>query len=238
VSGVQAHWPAVQTKRLAGGVGQPQELLPPQPLLIWPQALPSAGVGQAVAVQQVFGLLAVSQTWPPMHPQLIVLPQPLSNVPQASPPVAGPFGTLAQVYGTFVGLLHWHTPVVLLAVAEQTWPLLQPQSIVPPTPSSRFVPHFPAYGALEQLSGALQTPGPSVPATHLWSVHQHLLVPVQLHALELPQPVSTGLWVMLHSPPTPPLPVQFAAPWQQTLPMHDVPRVQLPPQPIVAPSAG
>jgi len=66
-----------------------------------------------------------------------------------------------QLYGAPVGLLHWHVPVAPGVVVEQTFPVPQPQLIVPPTPLSRAVPHLPAYAALEHVSGAVQTPAGS-----------------------------------------------------------------------------
>ena len=98
VSGVHAHLPAEQTKfSLPVPLGQPQ-LTVVHPLVTLPQALPSAGVGHVAAAQQTLGLGVVLQARPPVQLHVIVPPQPLLNVPHASPPGwPGPPGTLLQV---------------------------------------------------------------------------------------------------------------------------------------------
>jgi hypothetical protein len=145
VSGVHAHWPAEQTKfSLPVPLGQPQ-LTVVHPLVTFPHALPSAGTGHVAAAQQTFGFGVVLHARPPVHEQVSVPPQPLLYVPQASPPGwPGPPGTLLQVYGWPVGLLHWQVPVMPGVVTEHVWPVGQPQASVPPVPLSRPVPHLPA----------------------------------------------------------------------------------------------
>ena len=145
VSGVHAHWPAEQTKfSLPVPLGQPQ-LTVVHPLVTFPHALPSAGTGHVAAAQQTFGFGVVLHARPPAHVHVSVPPQPLLYVPQASPPGwPGPPGTLLQVYGWPVGLLHWQVPVMPGVVTEHVWPVGQPQASVPPVPLSRPVPHLPA----------------------------------------------------------------------------------------------
>jgi hypothetical protein len=132
------------------------------------------------------------------------------------------------VYGWWLGVLHWQTPVEPEALAEHACPVGQPQLSVPPVPLSSDAPHLPAYAELWQVSVVLQEPAPSVPLTQTWSPHQHTRPPVQLHARDDPQPVSTGALESLHSAPSPlgPLPpVQAGAPWQQLEVAHVVPVV-------------
>ncbi len=119
--------------------GQPQEIDPPQLFVSVPQALPITFAGQTAGVQHAFGFADVLH----VSPQLIVPPQPSLNGPHLSPPVFGPFGTFAQVYGAPRPLAHAHVPVAPAVVVEQVRPLGQPQLIVPPTPLVRLVPHLP-----------------------------------------------------------------------------------------------
>ena len=121
VSGVHAHFAAEHWKfSLPTPVGQPQ-LTVVHPLVTLPQALPRAGVGHVAAAQQTFGLGVVLHARPPEQTQLRVPPQPLSYVPQASPfGCPGPPGTLLQVYGCPVGLLHPQVPVAPGVLVEQT----------------------------------------------------------------------------------------------------------------------
>jgi hypothetical protein len=125
-----------------------------------------------------------------------------------------------------VGLLHPHVPVDPGVLTEQTWPAGQPHGIVPPVPLSRPVPHLPAYAGLEQVSGAVHAPAPSlVPQT--WFVHQQTREPVHVHVRAEPQPAVTGCFVSLHSPPAAPPPVQAGAGVQHVLTSHCVPVVHL-----------
>src|SRR6185312_16789407 len=142
VSGMQAQWPTTQAKfSFPVPLGQPQ-LTDEQPLLMVPQALPRALVGQVAPVQQAFGFADVLQVRPPVQPQLMVLPHPSLKVPQASPFAwPGPLGTLAQVYGVPEG--QPQVPVAPGVVVEQTCPVAQPQLRVSfPKPSSSAVPHL------------------------------------------------------------------------------------------------
>jgi len=68
-------------------------------------------------------------------------------------------------------------------------------------------------------------------------VHQHVRPPLQAQSIDEPHPGVTGLWVVLHSPPSPPFSVQAAAGVQQLLLKHVVPTVlQLPLQLTVVPA--
>ena len=77
------------------------------------------------------------------------------------------------------------------------------------------------------MSGDVQAPAPSVPATHTWLVHQQTREPAHVHVRAEPHPAVTGCFESLHSPPSPPPPVQAGAGVQHALLTHDVPATHL-----------
>jgi hypothetical protein len=114
------------------------------PLVTLPHALPRALTGQVAGAQQTLGFGVVLQTVPAAQLHVSVAPQPLLNVPHASPPSPGPPGTLVQSYGAPVGLLQAHVPTAPATAVEQTLPAAHAQLIVPPTPFGSALPQLPA----------------------------------------------------------------------------------------------
>lgn len=83
---------------LPAPLGQPQLIVPPQPFVRAPHALPMPWAGQTAGVQQTFGFADVLHVWPPGQLHVMVPPQPSLNGPHLSPVgLDGPFGTLPQL---------------------------------------------------------------------------------------------------------------------------------------------